>query len=214
MQPLGSTFVRMVYMAGFPVNEAFRREVRERALAVAREQTLAHGWQRIKFVEVADAVGVSRPTMYSEFGNKAGLARALVADEVQQFLLGLVGEMADHKDSLADAAKAALRFVVEKAHENPLLHAVLTNAGDTDLLLLVTAETEPVLANAVSILTGWINSQFPNLEQPFADEMIEALIRLVLSHLVQPTHDVEHTLAILDRLCDTVIPILEQGGKN
>lgn len=193
------------------MNEAFRREVRERALAVAREQTLEHGWQRIKFVEIADAVGVSRPTMYSEFGNKAGLARALVADEVQKFLMGLVGEMDEHKEDLADAAKAAMRFVITKAHENPLLHAVLTNAGDSDLLLLVAAETEPVLQNAVLILTGWINMQFPNLPQPIADEMIESLIRLVISHLVQPTHEIEESIAILGRLTDTMIPWLLRG---
>lgn len=195
-------------MSAYPVNEAFRREVRERALAVAREQTLKHGWQRVRFVEVADAVGVSRPTMYSEFGNKAGLARALVADEVEKFLIGLVNEMNAHEDDLTAAAKAALTYVVVKAHENPLIHAVFTNAGDSDLLLLVTAETEPVLMNAVSIITAWINLQFPEIQHPLTDEMIESLVRLVISHLVQPTHTVEETIAMLGRLIDMFIPVL------
>jgi AcrR family transcriptional regulator len=68
-------------VAVYPINEAFRREVRERALSVARDLTLTRGWQQVRFVEVADAVGVSRPTMYSEFGNKAGLGEALVLEE-------------------------------------------------------------------------------------------------------------------------------------
>jgi len=195
-------------VANYPVNEAFRREVRERALTVARQQTLEHGWHQVRFVDVADAVGVSRPTMYSEFGNKAGLARALVQDEVGRFLIGLVNEMEGHKDDLADAAKAALRFVMVRAHENPLLHGLLTNAGDTDLLLLVAAETEPVLENAILVLSGWINTQFPNLPQPVTDELVESLIRLVLSHLVQPTHDLETTIAMLERLADTMIAYL------
>lgn len=198
----------MTDVSGYPVNEAFRREVRERALAVAREQTLQHGWQRVRFVEVADAVGVSRPTMYSEFGNKAGLARALVADEVEKFLIGLVNEMNAHEDDLTEAAKAALAYVVVKAQENPLIHAVFTNAGDSDLLLLVTAETEPVLMNAVSIITAWINLQFPDIQHPLTDEMIESLVRLVISHLVQPTHSTDETIAMLGRLIDMFIPVL------
>ena len=74
----------------YPVNEAFRREVRERALEVASRLTVERGWHQVRFVEIADEVGVSRPTMYSEFGNKAGLGEALVLAETTSFLGGLV----------------------------------------------------------------------------------------------------------------------------
>ena len=70
------------------MNEAFRRQVRERALAVARRLTVERGWQQVRFIEVADEVGVSRPTMYSEFGNKAGLGEALVLAETTDFMTG------------------------------------------------------------------------------------------------------------------------------
>ena len=189
----------------YPVNEAFRREVRERALQVARRLTVERGWQQVRFVEVADAVGVSRPTMYSEFGNKAGLGEALVLAETEEFLAGLIAALSDHRLDLAEAAKSALRYTVLAASENPLLHGVLTNAGDRDLLQLMTSKSGPVLPVAVSVLTAWFGEHFPELPGPLFGELVEALVRLTLSHLTQPTHELPETLASLERITDLVL---------
>lgn len=189
----------------YPVNEAFRRQVRERALQVARRLTVERGWQQVRFVEVADAVGVSRPTMYSEFGNKAGLGEALVLAETEAFLAGLTAALADHRTDVREAAKAALRYTMLAATENPLLHGVLTNAGDRDLLELLTAKSGPVLPIAVAALTGWFGEHFPDLPSPLFGELVEALVRLTLSHLTQPTHGLAETLASLERITDLVL---------
>ncbi|UQX88175.1 TetR family transcriptional regulator [Jatrophihabitans telluris] len=186
-------------------HESFRRDVRARALAAARTLTLQRGWQQIRFVELADAVGVSRPTLYSEFGNKAGLGQALVLAETTEFLQGLLSELAGHTDDLAGAANAALRFTLLQAHENPLLHGVLTNVGDADLLLLLTTDSRPVLSSAVEVLTAWFAEHFPFYDQGLLAELIEALVRLVLSHLVQPTRDIDATLRSLQRITDLVM---------
>ncbi|MFL6163679.1 MAG: TetR/AcrR family transcriptional regulator [Jatrophihabitantaceae bacterium] len=189
----------------YPVNETFRRQVRERALQVARRLTVERGWQQVRFVEVADAVGVSRPTMYSEFGNKAGLGEALVLAETNAFLTGLTGALAEHRTNLRAAAKAALRYTMLTASENPLLHAMLTNAGDRDLLRLLTSKSAPVLPIAVETLTGWFREHFPRMPDPMFGELIEALVRLTLSHLTQPTHELTETLASLERVTDLVL---------
>ncbi len=195
----------MTAAAGYPVNEAFRRQVRERALEVARGLTLSRGWQQVRFIEVADSVGVSRPTMYSEFGSKAGLGTALVLAETTDFLTGLVDSISDRSDDLAGAAKAALRYTVVAAHENPLLHGMLTNAGDAGLLLLLTSQSGPVLPAAISVLTQWFTENFPQQPATELGELIEALVRLTLSHLVQPTHPLTETLEMLERVTDLVL---------
>jgi AcrR family transcriptional regulator len=192
-------------MAAAAVNEAFRRDVRARALAAARERTLQHGWQQVRFVEIADTVGVSRPTMYSEFGSKAGLGEALVLSETSAFLTGIIDAISARTDDLAAAAKEALRYTVQAAHDNPLLHGVLTNAGDADLLLLLTSQAGPVLPVAVNVLTAWFFDTFQDYPQPLLGELIESLVRLTLSHLVQPTHPVAETVAVLERITDLVV---------
>ncbi|HEX2904481.1 MAG TPA: TetR family transcriptional regulator [Jatrophihabitans sp.] len=189
----------------FPVNEAFRREVRERALEVASRLTIERGWQHVRFVEVADEVGVSRPTMYSEFGSKAGLGQALVLAETTTFLTGLVAALESRPGDLSAAAKAALRYTVVAATDNRLLHGVLTSAGDRDLLQLLTSKSGAVLPLVVSALIEWFAEHFPDQPRPLLDELIEALVRLTLSHLVQPTRPLDETLASLERITDLVI---------
>jgi AcrR family transcriptional regulator len=199
-------------MTGYPVNEAFRREVRERSLEAARTLTLERGWHQVRFVEIADVVGVSRPTMYSEFGNKAGLGEALVRSETTAFLAGLLNELEPHAGDLAAAAKAALRYTVLTAHGNPLLHGVLTNAGDADLLILLTSQSGPVLSLAVEMLSSWFAEHFPDNRQPQLSELIESLIRLTLSHLVQPMHAVPETIGVLERITDLVVSGVVSGS--
>lgn len=190
---------------GYPVNEAFRREVRERALEVASRLTVERGWQQVRFVEIADEVGVSRPTMYSEFGNKAGLGRALVLAETTSFLGGLVTALDQHPGDLNAAAKSALRFTMLAATDNALLHGVLTNAGDRGLLELMTSKSGAVLPLVVQALIEWFADHFPERPRPLLDELVEALVRLTLSHLIQPTRPLEETLASLERITDIVI---------
>ncbi|MFI6641382.1 TetR/AcrR family transcriptional regulator [Streptomyces sp. NPDC050504] len=46
-------------------------------------------WSRVRMVDVASAAGVSRQTLYNEFGSKDGLARALVRREADLYLYGV-----------------------------------------------------------------------------------------------------------------------------
>lgn len=195
-------------MAAYPVNEAFRRGVRERALDAARALTLDRGWQQVRFVEVADRVGVSRPTMYSEFGNKAGLGEALVRAETTDFLTGLLAVLEPRAGDLAAAAKAALRHTLITAQDNPLLQGMLTNAGDADLLALLTSQSGPVLSVAIETMSSWFSETFPQHDQPLLSELIEALIRLTLSHLVQPTRSLDDTVALLERITSLMVTVI------
>ena len=110
------------------------------------------------------------------------------------------------------AAKAALRYTLVTASQNPLLHGVLTNAGDSDLLLLLTSQSGPVLPIAVSVLGDWFGERFPAVPSALLTELIEALVRLTLSHLIQPTHDLPETLAMLERVTDLVISAVLSSG--
>ena len=65
---------------------SFRRHLRDEVLRAARELTIEKGWERVRMSEVAELVGVSRPTLYKEFTDKQGLGDALVVSEGQLFL--------------------------------------------------------------------------------------------------------------------------------
>ncbi|MFJ9027991.1 TetR/AcrR family transcriptional regulator [Streptomyces sp. NPDC102274] len=82
-------------------------------------------WSAIRMVDVASGAGVSRQTLYNEFGSKDGLARALMRWETDRYLHGverLLGERA----AAADRLVAIAEWTVGEARARPLLRALLT----------------------------------------------------------------------------------------
>jgi hypothetical protein len=63
-------------------------------------------------------------------------------------------------------------------------------------------------------LTGWFDDHFTDVEKPLLGELIEALVRLTLSHLVQPTHDLDETVRLLGRITDLVVPTLPRNQPS
>ncbi|TVL94510.1 TetR family transcriptional regulator [Streptomyces sp. SAJ15] len=102
---------------------------RESLLDAAFTALAGRPWGVVRMVDVAAAAGVSRQTLYNEFGSKEGLARALVRREADAYLCGveraLSGAGAGGADPGERLAAAAL-WTVRAAHENPLVRAALT----------------------------------------------------------------------------------------
>ncbi|MCX4905569.1 TetR/AcrR family transcriptional regulator [Streptomyces sp. NBC_00878] len=82
-------------------------------------------WSAVRMVDVAAAAGVSRQTLYNEFGSKEGLARALVRREADAYLAGVERALvsrAEPRERLAAAAE----WTVSAARGNVLVRAMLT----------------------------------------------------------------------------------------
>ncbi len=82
-------------------------------------------WSAVRMVEVAAAAGVSRQTLYNEFGSKEGLARALVRREADTYLHGVERTLAERTPA-ADRLVAVAEWTVREALPRPLLAAMLT----------------------------------------------------------------------------------------
>ncbi|MEV6318786.1 helix-turn-helix domain-containing protein [Streptomyces sp. NPDC051776] len=110
---------------------------RESLLNAAFAALAGRPWSAVRMVDVAAAAGVSRQTLYNEFGSKDGLARALVRREADVYLAGVDGVLAtgrtgagepgadDETDPVARLAAVA-EWTVRSARRSPLLRAVLT----------------------------------------------------------------------------------------
>jgi AcrR family transcriptional regulator len=192
----------MLVMTAEPLRLSFRRQVREQALQVAQTLTLDKGWARVRLSEVAAAIGVSRPTLYKEFGDKNGLGEALVLQQTDQFLLGVAAVLDEHAGDARAAIAAAVDFTLAEAEASPLLHAILTaaRAGDDELLPLLTSRSQPVLAAATLALVTWFDEHFPELPAEDVADGADTLVRLVVSHLVLPSEDRAATARRLARI--------------
>ncbi|MFF4652298.1 TetR family transcriptional regulator [Streptomyces sp. NPDC001380] len=177
-------------MTAEPLHRVYRRELREAALDAARDAVVERGWGAVRISGVATRVGVSRPTLYREFGSREGLGRALVQREAEGFLAAVAEALAAHPGRVGDAVEAALRAVFRQADANPLLAAVLTashTGADTGLLPHLTTEPDAVLEPARRLVAAWLAGQRPALPAAEADEAADVLVRLTLSHLLQPS---------------------------
>ncbi|MEU5347871.1 MULTISPECIES: TetR/AcrR family transcriptional regulator [unclassified Streptomyces] len=82
-------------------------------------------WSAVRMVDVAAAAGVSRQTLYNEFGSKEGLARALVRREADAYLAGVERALVSHAEPRERLAAAA-EWTVSAARGNALVRAMLT----------------------------------------------------------------------------------------
>ena len=178
-----------------PLRVAFRRELRARALSAAAQATLEDGWARVRMGGIAEAVGVSRPTLYKEFGDKAGLGQALVQSETERFLIGVQATLDAADGDLAGAVRAAVLYTLEEAGRSPLLRAVLTSTRDdaVGLLPLLTTRSGPLLDSARQVVGQWLAARLPEVPAADAAAASDALVRLVVSHLVLPGGDAATT---------------------
>jgi AcrR family transcriptional regulator len=82
-------------------------------------------WSGVRMVDVASAAGVSRQTLYNEFGSKDGLARALVRREADRYLRGVERALAQRTEP-ADRLVSVVEWTVGEARTRPLLRALIT----------------------------------------------------------------------------------------
>jgi AcrR family transcriptional regulator len=116
---------------------------RETLLEAAHTAVGKQPWTGVRMVDVAAAAGVSRQTLYNEFGTKEGLGAALVQRLVEGFLDGAVraaaeaaAEAVSEAEALAGAGTGradpaascagAAAWMLRTAREEPIVRSALT----------------------------------------------------------------------------------------
>ena len=173
---------------------AFYDELRalrlERLLDASVEIISEEGWDRLSMTRVAQRSGVPRQSLYKEVGTKSELGEAVVAREVEGFLAGVLDSIDRHPDSVVDGLAAAARFTLEHGETNAVLKAILRPGQDPELLALLTVRPEAVLGQAVQAITERLDA---------SEALVDTMVRLTLSHLLQPTVSVDEAVARVGR---------------
>jgi len=169
---------------------------RDRIVEAAAAITTEAGWSAVTMNKVATRAGVSRQTVYNEMGSKPGLGQAMVLRELDRFLAAVEEEL-DRYDDLVDAIRSAAERILVMARENRLLDAVLASAhgvsrgepgSDNELLPFLTTDAAPLISAATAVIAGRLPVRFPDtgLTDHEAEVAIDSVVRLVLSHVMQP----------------------------
>lgn len=161
--------------------------LRTRVIQAASELTSDEGWSAVTMARLAERVGVSRQTVYNEVGGKAALAEAMVLHELSLFL-ARVDEQFEQNTNLTDAIRGAAYDVLEMARTNPLLRAILSasHGAGSDLLPLLTTQSGTLLETANAVIRTHLDRFDHALDDEQLEVGIDMVVRLVLSHVMQP----------------------------
>lgn len=160
---------------------------RERILDAAWAITSDQGWSAITMNRLGEAAGVSRQSVYNEFGGKQQVAEALIARELQRFLTAVDAGIAEGPtpgESVLRGGAAVLRL----AADNPMLKAALSAAAGSPspLLPLLTSQSLPLIQTATSRVEAGLVATHPQVAGPHLTTAVDTIVRVVLSHVVQP----------------------------
>ncbi|MFJ1751634.1 TetR family transcriptional regulator [Kitasatospora sp. NPDC088134] len=169
------------------IRETVRSLLRERLLDTAGELVAAEGFDRLRMTQVAAVAGVSRQTVYNEFGSKDALGEALFGRELERCLLGIRQHLDAHRADPRAAAEAAALFTLRLAGGNPLARAMLTAArdGEDGLLAHLTTRAEPVFETASAMLDAYAAEVWPAIDPDSRALAADTVVRLTASHVVQ-----------------------------
>jgi AcrR family transcriptional regulator len=109
-----------------------RSGTRESLLNAASRKLARLPWSAVRMVDVAAMAGVSRQTLYNEFGSKEGLAHALVRREADAYLTSVDRALATHSDA-SERLAATAEWTTSSPRDNALVHALLTGCWSEQL---------------------------------------------------------------------------------
>ena len=180
--------------------EASRVLLRDSILDGMRELLLTRDWSSITLSDVAKAAGISRQTIYNEFGSRQGLAQGYAL----RLADGLVNQIDDAiNDNVGDIYAVFLQgfrdFFTESAAD-PLVISLLTGSSKPDLLQIITTDSAPIITRCSARLTESLMASWVRASEEDAGVLARAIVRLAMSYVSMPPeadHDVARDLARL-----------------
>jgi AcrR family transcriptional regulator len=192
-----------------PYAEASRVLLRDSVLDAMRDLLQTRDWSSVTLSDVARAAGISRQTIYNEFGSRQGLAQGYalrLADRlIDTVRAALDAHVGDFSAALLDGFR---RFFAESAAD-PLVISLLTGVAKPDLLQLITTDSAPIITRASARLAAAFDETWVTVSDEDAGILSRAIVRLCLSYVSMPPeadHDVAADLARL------MTPFAERHG--
>ncbi|GHB47541.1 TetR family transcriptional regulator [Streptomyces cirratus] len=168
---------------------------RESLLEAAGAALAARAWPAVRMVEVAAAAGVSRQTLYNEFGGKAGLGRALVRREADWYLTGVDRALEASPDT-AERLAGVAEWTVRAARARPLVRALLTGSWNAGLPAPPGRGVRPGSpALGPGELVRAVRDRAAAALPAEPAQRCELVVRLALSYVVAPTGPGEEAAA-------------------
>jgi AcrR family transcriptional regulator len=183
-----------------PYQEAARELLRQTVFDAARDQLGKRTWSEITMADIATGAGVSRQTLYNEFGNRNEFGFAFVIHEAERFMDDVEEAVLAHRDDPRAAVLAALEHFLRAAGGDPLIRILLSDDGTGGMLPFVTTQGLPVVQWAAARLTSVVEEGWPEAPEGDVKTLSESLVRLAISYVTTPGDSAEEAAKAVSEL--------------
>ncbi len=183
-----------------PYQAAARQALRSTLLEAARELLRQRRWNDITMAEISTAAGVSRQTLYNEFGSRSGFVQAYLLYDADRILSAVERAIESAGPEPAITIEHAFQVFLETISDDPLAVTVVSGDDPDGLLALVTTRGGPVLQIAAMRLGGAIQVKWPEAAAADVQLLAEQLVRLAISHAALPDGETAATAKAISQL--------------
>ncbi len=206
---MGSEKDRVAPVKRMPYAEASRLLLRDSVLDAMRDLLLTRDWSAVTLSDVARAAGISRQTIYNEFGSRQGLAQGYALRLADRLVDTVHAALDANVGNMYEALLQGFRDFFAESAADPLVISLLTGVAKPDLLQLITTDSAPIITQASERLTAALTQSWVATSDEDAGVLARAIVRLALSYVSMPPeadHDVAADLARL------MTPFAERHG--
>jgi AcrR family transcriptional regulator len=174
--------------------------LRDSVLDAMREELLTKDWSAITLTDVARTAGISRQTIYNEFGSRQGLAQGYALRLADRLVDAIGDAITSNVGNVFAAFTEGFRMFFTESAADPLVISLLTGVAKPDLLQMITTDSAPIITRASARLTEAFVDSWVNASEEDSGVLARAIVRLAMSYVSMPPeadHDVAQDLARL-----------------
>jgi AcrR family transcriptional regulator len=192
-----------------PYAEASRMLLRDSILDGMRDLLLSRDWSAITLADVARAAGISRQTIYNEFGSRQGLAQGYALRLADRLVDVIDDEIRRNEGNIYSAFVQGFRAFFAESAADPLVISLLNGEAKPDLLQLITVDSAPIITYCSQRLTSSFETSWVKASDEDAGVLARAIVRLAMSYVSMPP-EADHDVA--DDLARLMTPFAERYG--
>lgn len=166
-------------------NSAFAL-MREGVLDAMQRLLVERKWSTITMADVAKEAGISRGTLYNEFGTRRGLARGYALRLTDSIIAGMETAVDAHPGDGYGTLRSAFGEFFARADGDPLVRALRTEDAPNDLLRMITVESQFIVDYAAEHLAEIFQRSWVGAGAADATVLGRTIARSALSFLALP----------------------------
>ena len=169
-----------------PYAEASRDLLRDSILNGMRELLLTRDWSAVTLADVARAAGISRQTIYNEFGSRHGLAQAYALRAADRLVDAVDDAIEANVGDIHAAFVNGFRSFFTQSASDPLVVSLLSGKATPDLLQIITTDSAPIITHCSQRLAASFEHSWVKASLEDAGILARAIVRLAMSYVSMP----------------------------